>query len=77
MKRLKEWLIEQWDWKIYWLAHKSLERMVTRSPGMAYLFELYLRDYRESVRLSDELKAPAEAFFEALKSARSGGKYGK
>jgi len=61
------WIIERWDWIIYRLAHKSLKRMCERNAGFAYLFQLWLQEWRTKHPISPELEKATELFFNGLK----------
>lgn len=63
-----DWLVEKWDWIIYRLAHRSLERMCRRNVGFAYLFALWLEEWRKENPISPELERSTEWFFESLKT---------
>ena len=58
MSRLVIW----WDHFVYRLAFRSLTRMLKRNPGLAYLFELNLKRYREANPISEETKKQTHLF---------------
>lgn len=60
------WLIEKWDWWIYARAHNTLRRMCKRNGGVAYLLELWLREWRNQNPISKELESATERFYESL-----------
>jgi hypothetical protein len=64
------WLIEKWDLMVYRLAHHSMRRMCERNQGFAYLFELWIREWRAKNPIPKELESATEKFFESLKSSR-------
>lgn len=77
LKRAREWLlgwpswvVTKWDWFIYRLAMHSIRRMCERNPGHAYLFELWIREWRLSHPIPPSLERSTEWFFESLKEGR-------
>ena len=55
------------DFFIYWLAFKSLRRMLLTDPGYVYLLELYLHRWNSSNKqLSERVKTATKAFFYTL-----------
>ena len=55
------------DFFIYWLAFKSLRRMLLTDPGYVYLLELYLHRWNSSNnQLSERVKTATKAFFYTL-----------
>ena len=55
------------DFFIYWLAFKSLRRMLLTDPGYVYLLELYLHRWNSSNnQLSERVKTATEVFFYTL-----------
>ena len=64
-----DWLINKWDWFVYRLARSSITRICERHPGMAYLFELWFRDWNEKNPISKELASATEHFFESVRDA--------
>lgn len=68
INRIKERIIERWDFFVYWIAHKSLNRMCQRNAGFAYLFELRIREWRLEHPISPELEAATESFHESMKT---------
>ena len=57
-------LLEKYDWFIYRIAFKSIRRMCVRSPGIAYLFELWIKEWRRQNPITPQLKRSTELFFE-------------
>jgi hypothetical protein len=76
---MKSWIIERWDWLVYRLAYRTFRRMCERNGGFAYLFELYLRQWRSEHPIPDYVERATETFFEAIRDqiekekAREGG----
>jgi hypothetical protein len=64
------WLIEKWDWWIYWRFYRSLRRRCERDGGYAYLMELWLREWRSNHPLTPEVEHATERFFESLRDYR-------
>lgn len=60
---LKERIVEWWDWKIYWLAYATFNRMVKRNAGFAYLFKLNVDMWLKENPLPPELVDSTESFF--------------
>jgi hypothetical protein len=60
-------LRRKWDWWIYCRAVHSLRRMTLDNPGMAYLFELQMREWNERIAISTELRRATETFHESLR----------
>lgn len=60
------WLLEKYDWFIYWRFWKTINRMVRRRPGFAYLMQLQLEEYLKANPISDSLKNATERFHETL-----------
>ena len=56
-------LLAKWDAMVYRLAFKSMQRQLINNPGLAYLFEMSLRAYREAHPLSQDLQRKTEKFF--------------
>lgn len=63
--------IEKWDWMIYRLAHKSIRRMCERNGGFAYLFELWIRQWRKEHPIPASLESATEHFFESTGGSRA------
>lgn len=63
LKRLNEWF----DSKVYWWFFRRLDRMFRDDPGMCYLVELHLTDWRKRNPLPQDLKAATEIFFATQK----------
>jgi hypothetical protein len=55
-----------WDQLVYWFAFRSMTRMLKRNPGLAYLFELNLRRYREENPIPERLMRSTETFMDAM-----------
>ena len=66
-----KWIVKKWDNFVYSIAWASIWRIFESDRGLAYLFELWIRDWNESHPVSDELKSATEWFFETQKAARS------
>lgn len=62
MKKIIAW----WDQLVYRFAFRSLTRMLKSDPGMAYLFELNLRRYREENPIPERLMRSTETFLDAM-----------
>ena len=56
--------LEKYDWFIYRIAFKSIRRMCVRSPGIAYLFELWIKEWRRQNSITPQLERATELFFE-------------
>ena len=56
-------LIDWWDRLVYRFAYHSLDRRFRRHPGLAYLFELNLRGYREKNGLDEQTKSFIERVY--------------
>ena len=65
------WIVEKWDWIIYRCAHHSIRRMCKKNQGFAYLFELWIREWRSQHPISKELESATEHFFESLRDYES------
>ena len=68
---MRKWLLkkynamfEKYDWFIYRIAFKSIRRMCVRSPGIAYLFELWIKEWRRQNPISLPVKQATELFFD-------------
>jgi hypothetical protein len=59
---MRAWIIEKYDWFIYHRAYHSMRRMCERNAGFAYLFELWIRDWRSRNPISPELERSTEFF---------------
>lgn len=56
--------MERWDWLVYRLAHRSIDRMMQRGHGgYAYLFELHLRNWRALHPIPPHVMYSTENFF--------------
>lgn len=66
MKKIADYFVEKYDWFIYGLAVKTMERMCRRNSGFAYFFELQLRKYRQEHPISKDLENATEVFFVAI-----------
>ena len=68
---MRQKLIEKFDWIVYRLAYKSINRMCTRSDGAyAYLFKLSIEEWLEHHPLSERVKDSAETFHRSLREYR-------
>jgi hypothetical protein len=67
------WIVNKWDWMIYRLAHHSIRRMCERDPAFAYLFELWIREWRSKHPIPDYIERSTERFFEAVRSLNQTG----
>ena len=65
MMGLKQRIVEWWDWRIYWLAYATFNRMCRRNAGFAYLFKLNIDKWLLDNPLPPELVNSTERFFEA------------
>jgi len=63
---IRQQLIVWWDRMVYRLAYRSMTRMLRRNQGLAYLFELNLRKYREQHPIPESLMRSTESFFETI-----------
>lgn len=52
---------------IYRFAHKSMERMCETNGGFAYLFQLWIQEWRERHPITPELERSTEVFFRSLR----------
>jgi len=59
-------LQRKYDWWIYRRAVHSLRRMTIEDPGMAYLMELQMHEWNETLNISPNLKYATEQFHEAM-----------
>lgn len=66
-----DWIVEKWDWIIYRLAYHSMRRMCKRNQGFAYLFELWIREWRAQHPIPKELEYATEQFFESMRDYKS------
>lgn len=66
MINIWEKFLAWWDFKVYCWSYNSLNRMMKRNPGMAYLFELNIREYRKHNPISKELEKATEEFFNEI-----------
>ena len=66
-----DYLLEKWDWFIYYRSYKSINRIMNRSPGMGYLIELSIRDWREKLDLSPELLDATQTYFNSLQELKN------
>ena len=60
-------LQRKYDWWIYCRAVHSLRRMTIENPGMAYLMELQMREWNETLNISPNLRYATEQFHEAMR----------
>ena len=60
---IKQRIIDWWDWKVYWLAYKTFNRMCKRNQGFAYLFKLNVDKWLRENPLPPELERATESFF--------------
>lgn len=65
---MKNWIINKWDWWIYFRALSTLRRMSKKSIGFTYLLELHLRKYNKPIEDNPQLKYSTESFYESLES---------
>jgi len=56
----------KYDWLMYRLAYQPINRICKRNPGIGYLIELHIRDWRGK-NLPTKLKRSAESFYDELK----------
>lgn len=61
-------LFRRYDWLMYRLAYRYLIRIFRNNPGMAYLTELRMRDYVESLKISPQLRIATKHFHESMKN---------
>lgn len=66
MKRIWNRIVEWYDWRIYWLAWKSINRMCHRDVGMAYLLQLFIAGWLESEGITPRHKHATEVFYKSL-----------
>ena len=59
-------IVVSWDQLVYRLAYRSMTRMLRRNQGLAYLFELNLRRYREQNPIPERLMTSTESFMDAM-----------
>ena len=59
----------KYDWWIYCRAFHSLRRMTIENPGMAYLMELQMHEWNETLNISPNLKYATEQFHAAMTDA--------
>jgi hypothetical protein len=64
---MRKWLIEKYDMMVYRLAYHSIRRMCERNAGFAYLFELWIREWRSKHPISKQLETATENFFESMR----------
>lgn len=67
-----DWLIAQWDWAVYRLARHSLRRLCARRPDLAYLLELWIREWRARHALSARRMRETEAYVAGCAGERPG-----
>jgi hypothetical protein len=65
---MKNWIINKWDWWIYFRALSTLRRMSKKSIGFTYLLELHLRKYNKPIEDNPQLKYATESFYDSLES---------
>lgn len=63
---MKNWIINKWDWWLYWKAMRSLKRMSKYDIAFTYLMELHLRDYNQKIHSLPALKSATEYFYNSL-----------
>ncbi len=63
-----KWIVNKWDWMVYGLAVHSIRRICERNPGLAYLFELWIRDWRLKNPISKEAELATEEFYKSKKT---------
>lgn len=67
MSVLWQRVLARYDFIVYRLAYKSLDRMMRRGDGgFAYLFELQLRAWRARNPLPESLASATELFHDTL-----------
>jgi len=66
----RRYWIEKWDWTIYRFAHHSIRRMCERNGGFAYLFELWIRQWRKEHPIPRSIESATEHFFESTGGSR-------
>jgi len=66
-KRAFIYIRNRWDWWVYWRAHKSIERMFQSNPAYAYLFELFIREWRAKNPIPENIERATELFFWEVK----------
>ena len=66
LDRLAGWVVEKYDWFIYYRAFHSIRMMCEHNQGFAYLFELHIKHYRELHPITKELERSTEAFYNTL-----------
>ncbi len=59
-------LLAWWDWKVYIWSWKSRERVLTRTPGHAYLNKLWADQWHADNPPSPAVKRATECFFESM-----------
>lgn len=53
------------DWFLYSISWKAINRICNESPGMGYLLELHIKEWRGNI--SKTLKEATEFFYKELK----------
>jgi hypothetical protein len=66
LSTLLQRIVIWWDQLVYRMAYRSMTRMLRRNHGLAYLFELNLRRYREQNPIPDRLMQSTESFLDAM-----------
>ena len=66
MNNLKERLLDKWDSLIYKLSWRSLNKMMKREVGRAYLFKLQMDSWLEENPVPKQLKEATEIFHNAM-----------
>jgi hypothetical protein len=66
LSTLLQRIVVLWDQFVYRLAYRSMTRMLRRNQGLAYLFELNLRRYREQNPIPERLMKSTESFMDAM-----------
>ena len=62
MTKIKAWI----DEKIFWLAYRSFNRHLKRTPWDAYILELSLKQWREQHPIGKDLEESCERFVESM-----------
>lgn len=63
IKKIKDKIVEKWDFWIYYRAFNSLKRICERNPGFNHIMECHLKKYNEQNPVSESLKNSAEMFY--------------
>lgn len=62
-KNLVDKIVDWYDFKVYSMAYKSIERMIYKNPGYAYLFYLFLDKWIKNNPPSENVVVATEIFF--------------